>query len=75
MIQVTITEAKAHLSRLIRLVQDGEEVVITRRKQPIVMLIALPEARSQRRIGGASDVVLSIAPDFDAPLSDMTDYM
>ncbi|MCA9972961.1 MAG: type II toxin-antitoxin system Phd/YefM family antitoxin [Anaerolineales bacterium] len=75
MTQVTIHEAKTHLSRLIRQVLAGEEVIIARGKEPLVKLVALPEARSKRQIGGAKDVVLFMAEDFDAPLDDFEDYM
>lgn len=75
MTQVTIHEAKTHLSRLIQLALAGEEVIIAKGKQPLVRLTVLPESQKQRRIGGASDVVLYIAPDFDAPLEDMAEYM
>jgi len=40
MIAVTITEAKRDLSRLIELVEAGEEVVITRRGVPIAKIVA-----------------------------------
>ncbi len=75
MTQVTIHEARTHLSRLIQLALDGEEVVIAKGKQPLVKLTVLPEARKQRRIGGGSEVILYIAPDFDAPIEDMAEYM
>ncbi len=68
MIQVTIHEAKTHLSRLIRLALSGEEVVIARGKQPVVKLVVVPEMRNQRRLGGAADVIEFIADDFNAPL-------
>jgi len=37
--QVTIHEAKTHLSRLIAAVERGEEVVIARRDKPVARLI------------------------------------
>ena len=40
MITVTITEAKRDLSRLLKLVEEGEEVIITRRGQPIAKIVA-----------------------------------
>jgi prevent-host-death family protein len=40
MIIVTITEAKRDLYRLIRLVEAGEEVIITRRGEAVVKLVA-----------------------------------
>lgn len=73
--QVTIHEAKTHLSRLIREALAGEEIIIARGKQPLVKLVVLPEARPQRRIGGAEGVVLFMADDFDAPLEDFEEYM
>jgi antitoxin (DNA-binding transcriptional repressor) of toxin-antitoxin stability system len=75
MIQVTIHEAKTHLSRLIQQALDGEEVIIARDKQPLVRLMVLPEARAERRIGGAPHVLISIEPDFDDPLPEFKDYM
>mgnify|MGYP001436989822 CR=1 FL=1 len=75
MLQVTIHEAKTHLSKLIQKALAGEEVIIAKGKQPLIKLVVLPEARPQRRLGGAKDVILSIADDFDAPLEEMKDYM
>jgi len=37
--QVSIKEAKSHLSRLIAAVEKGEEVVITRRGKPVARLV------------------------------------
>ncbi len=75
MTQVTIHEAKTHLSRLIQKALAGEEVVIAKGKRPLVKLVVLPEARPQRRLGGARESILFIADDFDAPLADFADYM
>lgn len=73
--QVTIHEAKTHLSKLIKQAVAGEEIVIARGKQPLVRLVALPEARAQRRIGGAEDLIVFIVDDFDAPLEQFEEYM
>jgi prevent-host-death family protein len=40
MITVTVTEAKRDLSRLIKLVEAGEEVIITRRGEPVATTVA-----------------------------------
>jgi len=37
---VTLADAKTHLSRLIELVEGGEEVTITKRGHPVVRLVA-----------------------------------
>ena len=74
MIQVTIHEAKTHLSHLIQQALAGEEVFIACDKQPLVKLCVLPEAQRARRIGGAAHVIVHIAPDFDAPLHQFESY-
>ncbi len=75
MIQVTIHEAKTHLSRLIQQVLTGEEVIIAKGQQPLVKLVALPETRLPRRIGHAKGVIIQMADDFDAPLPEFQEYM
>lgn len=75
MAQVTVHEAKTHLSRLIQLALAGEEVIIARGAQPLVKLTVLPEAQQARRVGGAPGVVVTMAADFDAPLDEMRPYM
>ena len=39
MLVVSITEAKTHLSRLLRRVEAGEEVVIARNGEPVARLV------------------------------------
>jgi antitoxin (DNA-binding transcriptional repressor) of toxin-antitoxin stability system len=73
--QVTIHEAKTHLSRLIQAALNGEEIIIAKGNKPLVRLDVLPEARRQRHIGGQPDLVMSMDEDFNAPLKDFSDYM
>ena len=75
MVQVTIHEAKTHLSKLIQRALEGEEIIIAKGKQPVVKLVVVPEMRKGRRIGGAQDVILDMAEDFNAPLDDFAEYM
>ena len=49
--QVTIHEAKTHLSRLIAAVERGEEVTIFRRDKPVVRLVKETTAKPKRRLG------------------------
>lgn len=49
--QVTIHEAKTHLSRLIAAVERGEEVVIARRDKPVARLVLEKEEKPKRRLG------------------------
>ena len=73
--QVTIHEAKTHLSRLIQAALNGEEIIIAKGNKPVVRLDVLPEARLQRHIGGQPGLVMSMDEDFNAPLNDFSDYM
>jgi antitoxin (DNA-binding transcriptional repressor) of toxin-antitoxin stability system len=73
--QVTIHEAKTHLSRLIQDVLRGEEVIIAKGSTPIVQLVALPGSAPQRVAGVYSHLSYSMASDFDEPLDDFKDYM
>lgn len=41
----TVAEAKAHLSDLLSRVEKGEELVITRRGQPVANLVPIRPAR------------------------------
>ena len=70
-----IHEAKTNLSKLIQDAIDGKEVIIAKGNKPLVRLEVLPEARKSRRIGGAGDLIIAIADDFDKPLEDFKDYM
>ena len=75
MLQVTIHEAKTHLSRLIQKALEGEEIIIAKGKKPLVKLVVIPELRKERRLGGAKDYVKFMADDFDAPLEEFKEYM
>lgn len=62
---VNVHAAKTHLSRLLRQVEDGQEVVIARDGTPIAKLV-----RFERpvRKPGALEGKIWIGPDFDDPL-------
>ncbi len=63
--QVTIHEAKTHLSRLIAAVERGEEVVIARRDKPVVRLVQEKSQKPKRRLGCLLDPGQE-PPDFSA---------
>ncbi|WP_429912651.1 type II toxin-antitoxin system Phd/YefM family antitoxin [Glycocaulis sp.] len=57
---VTIHEAKTQLSRLIREIEAGGEIVIRRGKEPVARLIAeKPVAKPKRKPGQWADLRLS----------------
>ena len=67
--KVNIHEAKTHLSRLIKEIQEGEEIIIAKGNKPIVKLVLLTEAKPKRRLGSAMGLI-TIAPDFNQSLKD-----
>lgn len=64
--QVGIHEAKTQLSKLLRLVAAGEEVVIARGGTPVARLV--PVASATPRSLGHDRGLFEIPDDFDAPL-------
>ena len=62
---VGVQEAKTHLSRLLRRVVLGEDVVITRSGQPVARLVAVEDGRP---ILGVDEGRFGVPDDFDEPL-------
>ncbi|MBM4429846.1 MAG: type II toxin-antitoxin system Phd/YefM family antitoxin [Chloroflexi bacterium] len=67
MTQVNIHEAKTNLSRLLKRVLNGEEIVIAKAGKPIARLSPIGEGKGHRLPGSAAGQVV-IQADFDAPL-------
>jgi prevent-host-death family protein len=65
--EVSIAEAKNRLSELIRAVEGGEGVVITRHGRPVARLTAPPPARRQVRLGAMKDRI-HLLPSWDDPI-------
>ncbi len=78
MATVSIEEAQAKLPELIEHLAAGEQLVITRDTKPIARLLAeAPTASPSQRPGPGflKGWITYMAPDFDAPLEDMKEYM
>lgn len=72
MTEVNIHEARTQLSRLLRRVAAGEEIVIARAGKPIARLV--PVASEPKRVFGLDRGLYEVPEDFDAPLpSDLLD--
>lgn len=65
---VNIHEAKTHLSRLLRRVQAGEEIVIASNGRPIAKLVPISPPPQERVPGSGTDFVLWMLDDFDDPM-------
>jgi prevent-host-death family protein len=64
---VSIAEAKNRLTQLIRAVEGGEQVVITRNGKPVAQLAPPPPERRKARFGGMKDRI-KLLPGWDAPI-------
>jgi prevent-host-death family protein len=69
MAEVNIHEAKTHLSRLLRRVAAGEEIVIARAGKPVARLVPAAEPKQPRELGRHRGEIW-IAENFDDPLPD-----
>lgn len=75
---ITVEEAQARLKELIDHLAPGEEIIITENQQPVAKLVSSPPTlpRSPRPGPGlCKGMITYMAPDFDAPLEDMKEYM
>lgn len=61
-------EAKTTLSKLLREVEAGAEIVIRRGGEPVAKLV--PLRRREARVLGQDAGLFSVPDDFDAPLPD-----
>jgi prevent-host-death family protein len=64
---VSIAMAKDRLPELIRAMEGGEEVVITRRGKPVAQITPAPRERRAPRLGGMKGRI-KFKPGWDAPV-------
>ena len=64
---VSIVEAKNRLTELIRAVEAGEQVVITRHGKPVAQIAPPPASRRQIGWGGMRDRI-QLLPGWDEPV-------
>ena len=69
-VEANIHQAKTHISRLLRRVVAGEEVVIARSGVPLARLVPVELEKKDIRPLGFERGGIWIADDFDAPLPD-----
>lgn len=61
-------EAKTRLSQLLRLIDGGQEVEISRGGEPVARIVPIRSAGTRRL--GIDEGVFVVPDDFDAPLPD-----
>ena len=67
--EVSTAEAKNRLPELIRVVEGGEQVVITRHGRPVAQLAPPPAERKKPVLGGMKGRIRFL-PGWDAPISE-----
>ena len=63
-------EAKTHLSRLVDMALEGDDVVITRRDRPVVRLTPIAESNRRRAVGALPGLLKKMPDDFNETLED-----
>jgi len=66
-VDVSIAEAKNRLPELIRAVEGGEKIVITRHGKPVAQLGPAPAKRRKVQLGGMRNRI-RLLPGWDAPV-------
>jgi prevent-host-death family protein len=64
---VSIAEAKNRLSEMIRAVEAGESVIITRHGKPVAQISPPPRERRKARLGGMKNSI-TLLPGWDTPI-------
>jgi prevent-host-death family protein len=67
-----ISQAKAELSALIAMVQQGDEVILSKAGKPVAKIVPYSGA-AQSRVPGSMKGEIWIAPDFDELPDDMAE--
>jgi len=65
-----LADAKARLSELVQKAMLGESIIVTKENRPVVKIVAIKPAN---RLPGTGKGVW-MAPDFDEPLADLSEY-
>ena len=69
MAQFTVHEAQSNLSRLLALVERGEEVTIMRDGKPVADLVRHRRKSGRRNLGALAGTI-SLPEGWDAPMTD-----
>ena len=71
--EIGMHEAKTQLSKLVERVENGEEIVITRRGEPAARLVAERRGEGFASLAGAWRGRVKIADDFDELPDDLAE--
>ncbi len=75
MVHLNIHEAKTHLSRYLRKLEQGETILLCRHNRPIAEIRPLPQSSPKPRTFGLDEGKITLTPEFFLPLDEETlDY-
>ncbi|MGB7251117.1 MAG: DUF2281 domain-containing protein [Phormidesmis sp.] len=72
--RIDIKAAQAEIAQLLAHALRGEEIIITQDNRPILKLTQVLPMPKRRQRGSAKGQIW-MAPDFDEPLEDFSEYM
>lgn len=75
---MAVEDVRLTLSELLDRLTPGEEILLTRNQQPVAKLVSaapIPQPNQRPGPGLCKGMITYIAPDFDAPLEDLKEYM
>ena len=75
---MAVEDIKLTLPELIASLTPGDEVILTRNQQPVAKLVSeapTPAPKQRPGPGLCKGMITYMAPDFDAPLDCMKEYM
>lgn len=75
MIIVNMHEAKTNLSKLVKQVEAGEEVIVSRAGEPVAKIVAYSALPKEPRKPGSMKGKIWIAPDFDEIPEEFEEYL
>ena len=75
MVSIALEEVSEALALAIRQLGEDEEIVLTENLRPVARLMSLPLPPARARRGSMKDMIIAIAPDFDATPEGFEEYM
>lgn len=71
---VDFSQARTHLSKLVRRAEAGEEIIILRGRKPVARIAPLEKKGGGLRGRGSMKGKIRMGPDFDKPLEEFAEY-
>jgi len=75
---MAVEDMQLTLTELLDRLMPGDEVILTRNQRPVAKLVSaapVPQPKQRPGPGLCKGMITYIAPDFDAPLEDLKEYM